>query len=84
MKYKRIMVTSRKGGVGKSTVSANLAFAFARMGLNTMVVDLDLSNRSLDLFLGCEDSVIYDLSDLLSERARVEDTVLASSKTKNL
>lgn len=84
MKYKRIMVTSRKGGVGKSTVSANLAFAFARMGLSTMVVDLDLSNRSLDLFLGCEDSVIYDLSDLLSGRARVEDTVLTSSKTKNL
>ncbi len=84
MKYKRMMVTSRKGGVGKSTVSANLAFAFARLGLRTMVVDLDLSNRSLDLFLGCEDSVIYDLFDLLSDRAVVEDVVLASQKAQNL
>lgn len=84
MKYKRMMVTSRKGGVGKSTVSANLAFAFARSGLRTMLVDLDLSNRSLDLFLGCEDSVIYDLSDLISGRASIEDTVLTSQKTENL
>ncbi len=84
MKYKRMMVTSKKGGVGKSTVSANLAFAFARMGMRTMLVDLDLSNRSLDLFLGCEDSVIYDLGDLLSGRATLDDTVLASQKTKNL
>lgn len=84
MKYKRMMVTSRKGGVGKSTVSANLAFAFARRGVRTMLVDLDLSNRSLDLFLGCEDSVIYDLGDLLSDRAELDDTVLASQKTKNL
>ena len=84
MKYKRMMVTSKKGGVGKSTVSANLAFAFARMGVRTMLVDLDLSNRSLDLFLGCEDSVIYDLGDLLSDRATLDDTVLASQKTKNL
>jgi septum site-determining protein MinD len=84
MKYRRMMVTSRKGGVGKSTVSANLAFAFARLGLRTMVVDLDLSNRSLDLFLGCEDSVIYDLSDLLSDRASIEDVVLSSQKAENL
>ena len=84
MKYKRMMVTSKKGGVGKSTVSANLAFAFARMGMRTMLVDLDLSNRSLDLFLGCEDSVIYDLGDVLSGRATLDDTVLASQKTKNL
>ena len=80
MKYRRIFVTSSKGGVGKSTVTANLAFAFAALGLRTLVVDLDLSNRSLDMLFGCEERVLYDVGDLIDGTAEAKDVVLRHSK----
>lgn len=76
MKYRRIFVTSSKGGVGKSTVTANLASAFAALGHRTLVVDFDLSNRSLDMLFGCEDRVLYDIGDLIDGTAGTEDVLL--------
>lgn len=70
------MITSSKGGVGKSTVAVNLAWAFARRGLTVLLLDFDLSNRSLDLMLGCADRVVYDIGDLLDRRVAVERAVL--------
>lgn len=80
LKYRRIFVTSSKGGVGKSTVTANLAYAFAALGIRTLVVDFDLSNRSLDMLFGCEERVMYDLGDLVSGLCAPKDAVIRRSR----
>ena len=76
MKYRRIFITSSKGGVGKSTVTANLARAFAALGRRTLVIDFDLSNRSLDMLFGCENRVLYDLGDLIEESVSPKEVVV--------
>lgn len=68
MSQTRIWTVSTKGGVGKSTVCANLARAYAAMGLRVLVVDLDAVAPSLDMLLGAENLSVYDISDALSGR----------------
>lgn len=58
-------VTSGKGGVGKSTVSVGLSFAFSKMGKKVLLVDMDEGLRCLDIMLGIDSSVVFDLSDIL-------------------
>ena len=79
-----IIVTSCKGGVGKSTVTANLAMALAKMNKRTLAVDCDFSNRSLDLILGCEDSVIYDINDVVLGRTSIENAIIRDKRNENL
>lgn len=62
---KVIMVTSCKGGVGKSTVAANLAYVLAMRGRRVLLIDLDLGMRCLDLILGLEDRALYNISDVV-------------------
>ena len=83
-KFVSILVTSCKGGVGKSTVTANLALALARRGKRVLAVDCDFSNRTLDLLFGCEDAVLYDLCDVIAGRAAVADALLADSRVDGL
>lgn len=77
---KVILVTSCKGGVGKSTLSANLAMALAKRGKKVLLVDLDLSNRSLDLILGCEDSVLFDVCDVAAGRTSLEKAAICDPR----
>lgn len=74
-KFVSVLITSCKGGVGKSTVTANLALALARRGKRVVAVDCDFSNRTLDLLFGCEDAVLYDLCDVIAGRAALPTPV---------
>lgn len=67
-------ITSGKGGVGKSTVSAGLSLAFASQGYNTLIIDMDEGLRCLDLMLGIDDKIVLDLSDILQGR-EISDAV---------
>ena len=66
--YKKLLVASAKGGVGKSTTSLGLATAFAEMGKKVLLCDLDNVSRSLDLLSGASDSSLCDLSDVIEGR----------------
>ncbi|PLZ97812.1 septum site-determining protein MinD, partial [Fischerella thermalis CCMEE 5328] len=61
-----IVITSGKGGVGKTTITANLGIALAKMGYQVALVDADFELRNLDLLLGLEKRVIYSLFDVLA------------------
>ena len=71
-----VLVTSCKGGVGKSTVAANLTMALSTLGKKCILIDMDLGNRSLDLMLGCEDRVVYDISDVCSGRVEIDRALI--------
>lgn len=81
---KTILVTSCKGGVGKSTCSANLAMAFALHGKKTLLVDCDFDMRCLDLLLGVENEVVYDLYDAAKGRAPVSKALIRDERSENL
>ncbi len=63
---KIIVITSGKGGVGKSTASALLGYGLQKSGKKTIIIELDVGLRSLDIMLGLENDIGYDLSDILS------------------
>lgn len=77
---KVISVTSGKGGVGKSSVSTGIATAFALGGRKVIIVELDIGLRNVDLILGIEDRVIYDLGDIVSGRCPVEDAIVQTEQ----
>jgi len=70
------LFASGKGGVGKSTLSANLAVLLARAGKSVVLIDADLGLRSQDLFLGLENSVVYDLMDVADQKCRLEEALI--------
>lgn len=79
-----IVVTSGKGGVGKTTVSAALATTLATMGKRVVAVDADVSLNNLDLALGLEGAVAYDLYDVVSGNCRVRQALVRYPPCANL
>ena len=65
-----IVVTSGKGGVGKTTVTANLGLGLARMNKKVVVVDTDIGLRNLDVVLGLENRIVYNLIDVIEGSCR--------------
>lgn len=81
---KVIMVTSCKGGVGKSTISANLAYVLAMRGRRVLLIDLDLGMRCLDLILGLENRALYDISDVVDGGIPLESAAVCREDCGNL
>jgi septum site-determining protein MinD len=79
-----IVVTSGKGGVGKTTTTANLGSALAQRGARVALVDADVGLRNLDLVLGLESRVKYHLLDVLEERVSLDDALIADKNTQTL
>ena len=71
-----IMFASGKGGVGKSSISAALAVSFARRQLRTALIDADVGLRSLDLMLGMQDKILYELTDCLKRRCTLDEALV--------
>jgi len=69
------MITSFKGGVGKSTVAVNLAVGFAVEKYNVLIIDLDASSGSVDLFMGCEHDTLYNFCDVAEKKVKIQDAV---------
>lgn len=68
-----IVVTSGKGGVGKTTTSAAIATGLALQGKKTVVIDFDIGLRNLDLIMGCERRVVYDFVNVINGEANLRD-----------
>ena len=81
---KKIVVTSGKGGVGKTTVTANLGMALAALGLRVLLVDIDFGLNNLDVVLGVENKVCYNIYDVISGRCRIKQALVQSNERKNL
>jgi septum site-determining protein MinD len=79
-----ILVTSGKGGVGKTMVVANLAISMAMQGFRTCVVDADIGLRNLDIALGLEDDVVYDLNHVIERRCSLVQALVQDSRLSNL
>ena len=81
---RRIVVTSGKGGVGKTTVVANLGSMLANMGQRVVLIDIDFGLNNLDVVLGVENKVVYDICDVLEGRCRIKQALVQSNDKKNL
>ncbi len=81
---KIIMITSCKGGVGKTTVAANLASVLAKSGLRVTVVDCDFSMRCLDLVMGAQDRVVFDFSDFILDKKTLEEVYVGGFESEEL
>lgn len=81
---KIIVVTSGKGGVGKTTTSASFASGLALRGYKTAVIDFDVGLRNLDLIMGCERRVVYDLINVIHNEANLNQALIKDKQCDNL
>ncbi|MBP6902175.1 MAG: septum site-determining protein MinD [Burkholderiaceae bacterium] len=81
---KIIVVTSGKGGVGKTTTSASFASGLALQGHKTAVIDFDVGLRNLDLIMGCERRVVYDLINVIQGEANLHQALIKDKHSDNL
>jgi len=79
-----VVVTSGKGGVGKTTTTANLGMSIARLGYRVALIDADIGLRNLDLLLGLENRVLYTAMDILDGQCRLDQALIRDKRWKNL
>src|ERR1051326_4944125 len=79
-----ITITSGKGGVGKTTTTANLGTALAVQGVRVAVVDADIGLRNLDVVMGLENRIVYDLVDVIEGRCRLRQALIKDKRYPDL
>ncbi|WP_315078401.1 septum site-determining protein MinD [uncultured Clostridium sp.] len=79
-----IVVTSGKGGVGKTTTTANIGTALAALGKRVVVIDGDTGLRNLDVLLGLENRIVYTLVDVLEGRCRLKQALIKDKRFQNM
>jgi septum site-determining protein MinD len=79
-----IVITSGKGGVGKTTTAAAFAAGLAREGNKTVVIDFDVGLRNLDLIMGCERRVVFDFIDVINGTARLNQALIRDKRVEGL
>jgi len=84
MKGKVVTITSGKGGVGKTTTTANIAVALAALGGKVVCIDGDIGLRNLDVVMGLENRIVYDLVDVVEGRARLRQALIKDKRLPEL
>lgn len=79
-----IVITSGKGGVGKTTTTANIGAGLARMNKRVVVIDTDLGLRNLDVVMGLENRIIYNLVDVVEGNCRLKQALIRDKRYENL
>ncbi len=84
MNAKVITITSGKGGVGKTTTTANLGIALASLGQTVVCIDSDIGLRNLDVVMGLENRIVYDLVDAIEGRCRLRQAMIRDKRFQEL
>jgi len=84
MNGKVVTITSGKGGVGKTTTTANLGIALASLGQRVVCIDSDIGLRNLDVVMGLENRIVYDLVDAIEGRCRLSQAMIRDRRHENL
>lgn len=79
-----IVITSGKGGVGKTTSTANLGAGLAKLNYNVVLVDTDIGLRNLDIVMGLENRIVYDLIDYFEGRCKLRQALIKDKRLNNL
>ncbi len=79
-----IVITSGKGGVGKTTTSAAISSGLALKGFKTVVIDFDIGLRNLDIIMGCERRVVYDFVNVINNEANLSQALIKDKRISNL
>ncbi len=79
-----IVITSGKGGVGKTTTAAAMAMGLAQRGHRTVVIDFDVGLRNLDLIMGCERRVVYDFANVINGEANLNQALIRDKRSEHL
>lgn len=81
---RKIVITSGKGGVGKTTVTANLGAKLASFGYKVCLLDIDIGLNNLDVILGIENKIMFDLIDVIENKCRVKQALIKDKRFENL
>lgn len=81
---RKIVITSGKGGVGKTTLVANLGMMLARLGYKTLLVDMDFGLNNLDVLMGVENKIVYDIIDVIEGKCLPSQAVIQDFFESNL